>query len=465
MTSRSRSWFLAGFVTLAVHGCADEEGGGGAETTFDAAATVADSSVAPGLDASAWPGTDGSVFPPSGDSSVTPTGDGGVTGDGGGSVVDPNMPALPKGKDYSGWTWVDVPGSVCRDGSGAGYYYRLGKSKSLLIYLNGGGACADPFFCGLNPVNVNQDLPIELLIGGAPNLLLGPNASRQIAPEEGMFKRAEPKNPVADWDMIYVPYCTGDIHAGARRDVTVPGVSGKQQFAGYTNFGLFLESFGPSFAGADRALLTGSSAGGFGTLMNFDRTQEYFKKWEIELMGISDSGIPMRNQYMAKCLQKRWREYWGLNDILPKDCKGCFEADGGSMTEGLGAYLFKEKYKDRMVGGFISTANDQIIRSFFAPGMSSTSGAPDDCTLDPTFNTVFSSILLGQYTGEKYKAGIKDVIDNVTGADKIGYYVMTGEIHMHLWRPHFYEKNGNTQSIAEWMKDILEKKPTKQGML
>jgi hypothetical protein len=40
---------------------------------------------------------------------------------------------------------------------------------------------------------------------------------------------------------------------------------------------------------------------------------------------------------------------------------------------------------------------------------------------------------------------------------------MTGENHMHLWRPHFFEKNGNTQSIAEWLKDILDKKPTKQG--
>jgi hypothetical protein len=34
---------------------------------------------------------------------------------------------------------------------------------------------------------------------------------------------------------------------------------------------------------------------------------------------------------------------------------------------------------------------------------------------------------------------------------------------MHLFRPRFYEKNGNSQTIAEWMADILAKKPTKQG--
>src|SRR3954447_25670624 len=59
--------------------------------------------------------------------------------------------ALPPGKDYSGWTWVETKGSKCRDGSPAGYYHRLGKIKSLVIFLNGGGACADRFFCGLNP--------------------------------------------------------------------------------------------------------------------------------------------------------------------------------------------------------------------------------------------------------------------------------------------------------------------------
>ncbi|HEX6243728.1 MAG TPA: hypothetical protein VFZ61_22595, partial [Polyangiales bacterium] len=113
--------------------------------------------------------------------------DGGTNGDSGGPVME--LPddgsgmskltaPLPKGEDYMGWTWISVPGSKCRDGSGAGYFWRRGKKDSLMVYLNGGGACADPFFCGLNPVNVNQDLPIEFLIFGTGNLVLGPDARR-----------------------------------------------------------------------------------------------------------------------------------------------------------------------------------------------------------------------------------------------------------------------------------------------
>ncbi|MFM2416854.1 MAG: Pectinacetylesterase, partial [Pseudomonadota bacterium] len=125
------------------------------------------------LDGGVKPSGDASVTTPApdGGTSVAPAADGGTAATGLSALAAP----LPTGEAYKGWTWVAVPGSKCRDGSGAGYFWRRGTTNALMVYLNGGGACADPFFCGLNPVNVNQDLPIELLIGGAPNLLFGPN--------------------------------------------------------------------------------------------------------------------------------------------------------------------------------------------------------------------------------------------------------------------------------------------------
>jgi hypothetical protein len=74
-------------------------------------------------------------------------------------------------------------------------------------------------------------------------------------------------------------------------------------------------------------------------------------------------------------------------------------------------------------------------------------------------------MLTNAYPGEKYQAAMKDVIDNIVGAERIAYYAMPGENHMHLWRPRFFEKNGNTQSIAEWLSDVLAEKPTHQGNL
>jgi hypothetical protein len=51
----------------------------------------------------------------------------------------------------------------------------------------------------------------------------------------------------------------------------------------------------------------------------------------------------------------------------------------------------------------------------------------------------------------------------LVGPGQMGYYAMEGELHMHLFRPRFYEMNGTSQTIAQWMTDILAKKNTKTG--
>lgn len=406
----------------------------------------------------------------SGDSGNGGTSDGGTvssgedSGSGGGSTLGGDGGAssgplaelakpLPAGKAFGEWTWVEPAGAKCRDGSPAGYYWRRGQENKVLIFLNGGGACSDPFFCSLNPKNVNEDLPTQSLIDATGNVLLGPDKNRQIAPDEGVFKR-DPKNPVGKWSMIYVPYCTGDVFAGQKPNGTVPGFDGPQQFVGYTNIGLFLESFGPSFANAEKVLLTGSSAGGFGTLLNYDRTQEFFNQWNIRVYGVTDSGIPFRDKYMPACLQKRWRDTWNLDAALPKDCTACFRADGGGLAEGLGDYLFHNKYKDRALGGLISSVEDGIIRAFFGAGN-------DDCKADPGTNTILSALNLGGYSGQEYRDGLKDVVDFV-GKDKISTYFIDSWEHMHLWRARYYQAVGGV-TIADWLGKVLEDKPTHVG--
>jgi hypothetical protein len=31
----------------------------------------------------------------------------------------------------------------------------------------------------------------------------------------GLLDRNNPKNPVHDWSMVFVPYCKGDVHSGS----------------------------------------------------------------------------------------------------------------------------------------------------------------------------------------------------------------------------------------------------------
>jgi hypothetical protein len=258
--------------------------------------------------------------------------------------------------------------------------------------------------------------------------------------------------------MVFVPYCTGDLHAGSKPNATVLGVSGQQQFVGSTNLGLFLQSIGPSFPDAQHVLIAGTGAGGFGALLNMERTQDYFAPQGAKVSVITDSGIPFQDQFLAACLQKKWRDIWNLDAIMPAACTGCKNADGGGLALGLGTYLFKEKYKDRIMGGMVTSAQDDIIRLFFSAGI-------NNCMTDPGIQALAMLFGPGDFTPMTFKSGLADVVNNVAGADHVGYYVIPGAAHMHLWRPRFYEENGVGGSMASWVADMIAAKATHRGSL
>ncbi len=222
---------------------------------------------------------------------------------------------LPDGEPGQ-WQWVDVEGTECIDGSPTGVGVRYGEGDGLVVYFEGGGGCFDFATCSLfyaSFANFDENA-FDLLV---PTLL-----------SSGIFADA-PGNPVRDWSFVYVPYCTGDVHAGARDDAEVPGFVGSHQFVGYRNFGLDLERIGPTFADPSHVLVTGISAGGYGAAYNYDRIATAYGYADIPVTLLDDSGPPMSDEYIAPCLQEQWRDLWSLDDTLPAGCAGCFDAGGG----------------------------------------------------------------------------------------------------------------------------------------
>ncbi|MET0341156.1 MAG: pectin acetylesterase-family hydrolase [Polyangiales bacterium] len=426
---------------LAVFGCSAspiDDDGRNAENVDDKNASDDD-------DDDGTRGEDGVVRDVDGDK---PTTGGGTSGN-----------ALPAGgQAFGDWTYHEVAGAVCRDGSPAGYYIRAGASTNLLIFLNGGGICYDDFFCGINPANVNSSLPGENLLAASLDIVAGALVPvRQAPPDAGIFKR-DPRNPVGDWSMVYVPYCTGDLHAGTKRDAPVftAALQGKQQFVGYTNLGLFYDHFGPAFKGkADKVLLSGSSAGGFGTLLNFDRTQEFFGT-KSRVFALSDSGVPFRDEWLEPCLQKNVRELYGLH--LPEDCKDCFPADGGGLAEGLGGYIFKQKYKGRFLGGGISAKQDEIIKLFFSLGLA-------NCTKEGGSEAISAFLGASEFPADRYPTGLKDFIENVGGKDQLGSYMVEGNQHQHIFRDRYFDENGVGMTMADFVGKVLEAEPVHVGTL
>ncbi|MDB4990779.1 MAG: hypothetical protein JWN04_5957, partial [Myxococcaceae bacterium] len=231
----------------------------------------------------------------------------------------------------SGWSWYDIEGAKCRDGSQFGVFVHFGADpETLFIYHEGGGACANSGFCTLNPINVNQ----QFATGGESAL-----ASLLILPVPqapsgvGVFELDNTENPFANWSQVFIPYCTGDVYAGTRSNVTVDGVTTPQNFYGASNTHAVYARIAATFKKDLKRFVTGgSSAGGFGAGINFGYLQDSLP--DAYGTVLLDASPPFTNDYIPVCLQQRWRDTWGVDGDYPSDCgEECRSADGGNLFQ------------------------------------------------------------------------------------------------------------------------------------
>ncbi len=283
------------------------------------------------------------------------------------------------------WVWIDVEGSLCRGGSATGIGVRLqdGADK-LVIFLQGGGACFDEESCGDTPDSYDAtDLTAEMT---------GDLAA-------GVFNDVNTDNPLGDWNFVFVPYCTGDLHSGNLTDGGVPDVDGAQQFVGYGNVTNMLDLVAPYFADAAQVMLIGQSAGGFGSLLNYPQVAPAFPDHDVVLL--DDSGpLPADNAVLSPLLQSAVRVLW--NVVVPEDCVDCHDPSGDGI-EHIQPYLAEQW--PASVFGLFSTTEDEEIRGFFD--------------------------LFGPISGPAYAAAMIDLRDNLL--------LPTGR-----WSTYFYDDTFHT---------------------
>lgn len=360
------------------------------------------------------------------------------------------IPKAPAGE----WKYLEMPDTQARDGSPAGFYYKFSDvSKNLMIFLSGGGACQDSFFCNNNPPNKDYSLTAESILSGIMGIV-GPDAIPQDPTidkyQAGVFKN-DPANPVKDWNMVFIPFVTGDVFTGSRTDATVPTYqSAPLQFVGRTNIIKFLSRIIPTFLDAEVVLFTGSSAGGFGAFYNAEKIMDGFIDYSTvgtRVFVVTDSGVLFDDDFLAPCLQKRWRDLWNMDSNFSRDCKDCFNADGGGIVKGVTDYLLR-KYPENSLGGAVDSLDDEIMKMFFSDEM-------NDCSYDN--NPVINALL---YPAGRYSGGLRDFRDNHMGTTRHSTFYYAGGTHQNFFAPvledRFYSNNGLSMTIAEWLTKVLQ---------
>lgn len=162
-------------------------------------------------------------------------------------------------------------------------------SRNTMVYFEGGGACWDNFTCSFP---IGTGLPAQFFVPLVP-----PGIEQTLT--NGIFK-SDPANPVKDWNMVYIPYCSGDIHTGSTtRTYANAGnpllppqlMSFTIQHRGFDNFMSVLAWMKDSGARPQQILVTGASAGGYGATANFPWIAETFKSARVSLLADASQGV------------------------------------------------------------------------------------------------------------------------------------------------------------------------------
>jgi hypothetical protein len=246
------------------------------------------------------------------------------------------------------WTWVPFDNAFCGNGSPTGIGVNLSsKSSRVLIYLEGGGACWSDITCYSFMTAAN-------FTTGYGQSEFASDSAGGLSQPGGFFDRTAAANPFKDYSYVFVPYCTGDIHAG-NNVYAYP--SGMGHHVGFANMSAYLARIVPTFPSAERVILAGSSAGGFGAAFNWWQAQQYFQSVRVDL--IDDSGTVMppdiENEGMG---ETNVRTQWNLAATLPKGCTGC--ADRLDALFGFYAAQFGTHR-----GALLSYVQDSTLPQFF----------------------------------------------------------------------------------------------------
>ena len=203
------------------------------------------------------------------------------------TMVTPNAEVPYEGKTLA---------PTCSAGTPWVFFVKRGTVNKTLMYYQGGGACWDYISCRLPTHKTTA----------------GPNDNPANA-TTGFANLSNPDNPFRDWNAVFVPYCTGDVHWG---DAVVNHVLGKQSITihhkGFVNAQVAEKWAREHFVNPDEVFVTGSSAGAYGAIVNsLPLQQKVWPSSHFDVLGDAGNGV-ITQDFLENDIAK-----WGVEKNLP----------------------------------------------------------------------------------------------------------------------------------------------------
>jgi hypothetical protein len=285
-------------------------------------------------------------------------------------------------------------GPLCLTGGEYTMATRDTGSEDLVIFLQGGGACWSDL-C----------LATEQAAPGIPPL--------------GVLDPARADNPVAGWNTVYLPYCDGSLHAGDQ-DVDTDDDGTTDRFhRGLHNLSASLDVAVNTFPAPRRILLTGVSAGGFGTTYALPLVRQLYPDVPIEL--INDSGLGLGRIDEPAFIEQLLTE-WNATAFFPESCETCI-GDDGHITD---YHKYQLSEDDNFQLGMMSYTRDTVI-----------------------------SLTFVQVGGEAFEEALIGELDDLEAAypGRVKSFVATGTEHTFLIGD--LGKTAGGVSVGDWLTSML----------
>ncbi|MEK8031625.1 pectin acetylesterase-family hydrolase [Ideonella sp. DXS29W] len=271
------------------------------------------------------------------------------------------------------WETIELPmstGASCGNGTPYRFFVnRTPLNSHLAITFEGGGACWDQDACegvgaysATNPDGIPGDYMSQP--NSAAGGLVTPFSAR-LDPFQGVRTQ--------DWTLVYMPYCTGDVHTGNLVRVyndQRPDQPRVQYHRGQANVKAAADWMRRNLGRPGHLLLTGFSAGGVGSTANYAIVRDALApRGRATLM--ADSGPLMnaprgqtKEQSPSLPLQELIRVSWGLD--LPGGMIPTLQAKLPTLNVdnmgSLSGALARQYPKDRF--GYLLFQEDAIFAGF-----------------------------------------------------------------------------------------------------
>ncbi len=251
-----------------------------------------------------------------------------------------------------------VQGPLCITGTEYSVFTKIRNPRKVLFFMQGGGACWDGFY-NCNPVvDAPQQLPPPPPVGIWGDAF--DTGTELIA------------NPLADYSVVYLPYCDGSVFNGDNDvfDADYPAAVGAQLglppelfqpvrfHRGLRNLSAGMDLARDMFPHARKIVVGGSSAGGVGAARLAPFLARILFGNFRDLAVFNDAGPVATNLLDVPAILARAND-WQFGQFFPASCTEC-------DVTGQGTDLIQWRLrKDNTVReSFYSTDGDQTNRFF-----------------------------------------------------------------------------------------------------